>query len=67
MTKQAGHRPGMAQFWLDWFIRVKYDVMHYCSLTYSQLDSANIEHNNGDDDMGQAEDHDIYCDHFHNY
>ena len=43
--------------------------MHYCSIAYSQLGPANIEHNNGDDDVddGQAEDHDIYCDHFHNY
>ena len=39
--------------------------MHYCSITYSQLDPANIEHNNDDDDVddGQADDHDIYSDH----
>ena len=43
--------------------------MHYCSIAYSQLGQGNIEFNNGDDydDDGQADDHDIYCDHFHNY
>ena len=59
----------MALFWWDYFIRVEYDAMHFCSIAYSQLGPANIEHNNGDDDVddGQADDHDIYCDHFHNY
>ena len=59
----------MAQFWLDQFIRVEYDIMHNCSIAYSQLGPANIEHNNGDDyvDDGQADDHDKNCDHFHNY
>ena len=43
--------------------------MHYCSIAYSQLGPANIEHNNGEDDVddGQAYDHDIYLDHFHSY
>ena len=59
----------MAQFWLDWFVKVECDAMHYCSKVCSQLGPANIEHNNGDDDGhdGQADDHDIYCDHFHNF
>ena len=49
---------------------VVYDIMHNCSIAYSQLGPANIEHDNGDDyvDDGQADDHDIYFDlHVHNY
>ena len=58
----------MAQFWLDQFLMVEYDTMQCCSIAYSQLDLANIEHNNGDDygDDGQAYDHDLYHDHFRN-
>ena len=59
-SKQPGHRPGMAQFWLDQFLRVEYDAMQCCSIAYSQLGQANIEHNNGDDygDDGHAYDPD---------
>ena len=59
----------MAQFWLDQFIRVEYDAMHYFSIPYYQLSPANIELNNGDDDVddGQGDDHDIYWDQFNNF
>ena len=59
----------MAPFWLDQFIRVEYAAMFYGSIAYSQLGPANIEHNNGDDDVddGQSDDCDVDCDHFHNY
>ena len=53
----------MAKFWLDQFIRVELDAMHNCSVAYSQLGPANIEYNNGDDDVddGQVDDHDFDC------
>ena len=37
---------------------VVYDIMHNCSIAYSQLGPANIEYNNGDDDVddGQVDD-----------
>ena len=40
--------------------------MHYGSRAYSQSGPANIEHNNGDDDVddGQVDNHDMYHDHF---
>ena len=59
----------MAQFWLDSFIRGEYDALNCCSMAKSPLGPVNIDHDNGndDDDDGQADDHDIYCDHFHNY
>ena len=48
----------MAQFWLDYFIRVEYDVMNCCSIAQSHSGPVNIEHNNGDDDDddGQGDD-----------
>ena len=46
----------MAQFWLDYFIRVEYDVMNCCSIAQPHSGQVNIEHNNGDDDDGQGDD-----------
>ena len=49
----------MAQFWLDYFIWVEYDVMNCCSIAYSNSGPVNIEHDNGDDDDdddGQGDD-----------
>ena len=59
--KQAGHRPGMAQFWLDQFIRVEYDAI-------SQRDDSdhNLGHDYGNDcdldhmqDIVTSNDHDV--------
>ena len=43
--------------------------MYFCSIAYSQLGQANIEHNNGNDDADddQADTYDICHDHFQNY
>ena len=49
-------------------LRIEYDAMNCCSISWSQLGPISNEHNNGDDDDdGQGDDHGIYHDHVHNY
>ena len=50
-------------------LRIEYDAMNCCSISWSQLGPITNEHDNDvdEDDGGHCDDHGIYHDHVHGY